>query len=388
MKKIMLLGASGSIGSQTLDVVKHHSSEFEIIGLSVGYNMKKLAEILDALPKVRQVCVAEEADMEDMQKHYPSHSFCFGDAGLKQLAANPDYDVLVNAVVGFRGLVPTLTAIEHDKTVALANKESLVAGGPLVKRALKEHPVALYPIDSEHSAIFQCLQGNALKEVDKLIITASGGSFRDRSRAELADVTVKEALQHPNWDMGGRITIDSATMMNKGFEVIEAHYLFDIPYDAIDVVIHRESIIHSMVQYRDHAIMAQLGTADMRLPIQYALSYPSRLEMKNAEPFDFQRTFALHFTPASEERYPLLKLAFAVGRKEGNLGAVMNGADEEAVALFLDGKIGFLDIERYIIKAVEAAAYIAHPSLEEVIESDAWAREFVHRAWKGGMCTV
>ena len=188
--------------------------------------------------------------------------------------------------------------------------------------------------------------------------------------------------------MGGRITIDSATMMNKGFEVIEAHYLFDIPYDAIDVVIHRESIIHSMVQYRDHAIMAQLGTADMRLPIQYALSYPSRLEMKNAEPFDFQRTFALHFTPASEERYPLLKLAFAVGRKEGNLGAVMNSADEEAVALFLDGKIGFLDIERYIIKAVEAAAYIAHPSLEEVIESDAWAREFVHRAWKGGMCTV
>ena len=294
MKKIMLLGASGSIGTQTLDVVKHHSSEFEIIGLSVGYNKEKLIEILDSFSSVRMVCMAKEEDMEEMQKRYPTLHFCFGDAGLKQLAAMDGYDVLVNAVVGFRGLVPTLTAIEHDKMVALANKESLVAGGPLIKRALKEHRVSLYPIDSEHSAIFQCLQGNAMREVDKLIITASGGSFRDRSREELVNVTVREALHHPNWNMGGRITIDSATMMNKGFEVIEAHYLFDMSYDDIEVVIHRESIIHSMVQYRDHAIIAQLGTADMRLPIQYALSYPSRLEMKNAEPFDFQRSFALH----------------------------------------------------------------------------------------------
>lgn len=385
MKKIMLLGASGSIGTQTLDVVKHHSSEFEIIGLSVGYNKEKLIEILDSFSSVRMVCMAKEEDMEEMQKRYPTLHFCFGDAGLKQLAAMDGYDVLVNAVVGFRGLVPTLTAIEHDKMVALANKESLVAGGPLIKRALKEHRVSLYPIDSEHSAIFQCLQGNAMREVDKLIITASGGSFRDRSREELVNVTVREALHHPNWNMGGRITIDSATMMNKGFEVIEAHYLFDMPYDDIEVVIHRESIIHSMVQYRDHAIIAQLGTADMRLPIQYALSYPSRLEMKNAEPFDFHRSFALHFEPASEQRYPLLKLAFTVGQREGNLGAIMNGADEEAVDLFLHEKIGFLDIERYIMMAVEQAAYIAEPTLDEIIESDAWAREFVRKAWKGGV---
>ena len=233
MKKILLLGASGSIGTQTLDVVKHHSFEFEIIGLSVGYNKEKLIEILDSFSSVRMVCMAKEEDMEEMQKRYPTLHFCFGDAGLKQLAAMDGYDVLVNAVVGFRGLVPTLTAIEHDKMVALANKESLVAGGPLIKRALKEHRVSLYPIDSEHSAIFQCLQGNAMREVDKLIITASGGSFRDRSREELVNVTVREALHHPNWNMGGRITIDSATMMNKGFEVIEAHYLFDMPYDDI-----------------------------------------------------------------------------------------------------------------------------------------------------------
>lgn len=387
MKKIMLLGASGSIGTQTCDVVKHHSCEFEIIGLSVGYNMGKLVEILHAFPTIEDICVAKEEDMKQMQMQFPDKRFCWGDAGLKQLAASPGYDVLVNAVVGFRGLVPTLTAIEHEKTVALANKESLVAGGPLVKQALARHHVALYPIDSEHSAIFQCLQGNQLREVDKLIVTASGGSFRDRTREELKHVSVKEALQHPNWNMGGRITIDSATMMNKGFEVMEAHYLFDIPYEDIEVVIHRESVVHSMVQYQDHAIMAQLGTADMRLPIQYALSYPQRLEMKHATPFDMQRVFQLHFEPVPEGRYPLLQLAYEVGKKAGNLGAVMNGADEEAVDLFLHEKIDFLDIERYIMEAVKQAVFIPHPSLEEIIQSDAWARNFVQETWKGEMCS-
>lgn len=385
MKKIMLLGASGSIGTQTLDVVKHHSEEFEVIGVSVGHNMKKLSEILHEFTSIRYVCVARFADMIEMKNQFPNHIFFSGDEGLKDLVSVDDYDVFVNAVVGFRGLIPTLTAIEHDKTVALANKESLVAGGPLVKVALKKHQVSLYPIDSEHSAIFQCLQGSHRKEVDKLIITASGGSFRDKSRDELKHVSVKEALHHPNWDMGGRITIDSATMMNKGFEVIEAHYLFDIDYDDIEVVVHRESIIHSMVQYCDHAIIAQLGTADMRLPIQYALSYPDRLPMKNAEPFDFQRMFALHFDVASTERYPLLKLAFEVGKKGGNLGAVMNGADEEAVDLFLHEKISFLDIEKYVMKAVEEIPYIEHPTLEEIVDSDAKAREFVRSAWKGGL---
>lgn len=384
MKRLLLLGATGSIGLQTIDVVKHHSSMFEIIGLSAGYNMKQLAAILQEFPSIQYVCVAREVDMAEMQRQYPSCLFSYGEEGLKQLAMLDAYDILVNAVVGFRGLVPTLTAIEHKKVIALANKESLVAGGPLVKQALRTHGVPLYPIDSEHSAIFQCLQGNDVAEVEKLIITASGGSFRDKKREELKDVRVKEALHHPNWNMGGRITIDSATMMNKGFEVIEAHYLFDIPFEQIEVIIHRESVIHSMVQYRDHAIMAQMGTADMRLPIQYALSYPSRLKMYNATPFTFMDYPSLHFERADEERYPLLALAFEVGRKGGNLGAVMNGADEEAVALFLSEKISFLDIETYVIAAVQQATYIAIPTLEELIASDREGRAFVASAWKGG----
>ena len=383
MKKIVLLGSTGSIGTQTIDVVNHHRNEFSIIGLSAGHNMKKLAELLEVCPDVKYVCVARKADMDEMQKMYPSLIFFCEDEGLNTLASLPDYDIFVNAIVGFRGLLPTLAAIKNQKVIALANKESLVAGGPLVKEALKKYQVPLYPIDSEHSAIFQCLQGSHANEVDKLIITASGGSFRDKTREELQDVTPAQALKHPNWNMGGRITIDSATMMNKGFEVIEAHYLFDIPYDDIDVLVHRESVIHSMVQFHDHAIIAQLGTADMRLPIQYALSYPDRLEMFNAEKFDFMKYPALHFEAADLIRYPLLALAFEVGRKGGNLGAVMNGADEEAVALFLQEKISFLDIETYVIHAVEAAVYIEHPTLQDLIDADHFGRAFVKDTWKG-----
>lgn len=383
MKKIVLLGATGSIGTQTIDVVNHHRNEFSIIGLSAGHNMKKLSELLEVCPDVKYVCVARKADMEEMQKMYPSLTFFCEDKGLEELASLSDYDIFVNAIVGFRGLLPTLSAIKNQKVIALANKESLVAGGPLVKAALKKYNVPLYPIDSEHSAIFQCLQGSHADEVDKLIITASGGSFRDKTREELKDVTVAQALKHPNWNMGGRITIDSATMMNKGFEVIEAHYLFDVPYDDIDVLVHRESVIHSMVQFHDHAIIAQLGTADMRLPIQYALSYPDRLEMHNAEKFDFMKYPTLHFEAANTKRYPLLGLAFEVGRKGGNLGAVMNGADEEAVALFLQEKISFLDIETYVIRAVEAAVYIEHPTLQDLIDADHFGRAFVKDTWKG-----
>lgn len=385
MKQIVLLGATGSIGMQCVDVVKHHSNLFEIVAISAGYNMDGVRNLIKAIPALRKVCVAQESDAAVLSKEFPNLSFCFGEEGLLELAAMDGYDLFVNAVVGFRGLHPTLCAIEHDKDVALANKESLVAGGELVKQALAQHHRKLFPIDSEHSAIFQCLQGNKLNEVRRLIITASGGSFRDKSREELVDVTVKEALSHPNWNMGGRITIDSATMMNKGFEVIEAHYLFDLPYEQIDVILHRESVVHSMVEYQDHAIIAQMGTADMRLPIQYALSYPDRLVMHNAEPFHFMNYPSLHFEAMSFERYPLLKLAYEVGKKQGNLGAVMNGADECAVALFLKGKIPFLAIERLIIEAVEQAQFIAHPSLDQLKESDRWARDFV-LSKQGGAC--
>lgn len=384
MKRLMLLGASGSIGSQTIDVVKQHSTDFSIIGVSAGHNIKKLREILEKELDVKYVCVACKEDMNQLQPQFPHCTFYHGDEGLKQLAAMPDYDILVNAVVGFRGLLPLLEAIKQRKTIALANKESLVVGGPIVKKAVAQYQVPLYPIDSEHSAIFQCLQGIHSQEIEKLIITASGGSFRDVTREQLSDVTVEQALRHPNWDMGGRITIDSATMMNKGFEVIEAHYLFDIPFDQIEVILHRESVIHSMVQCKDHAILAQLGTADMRLPIQYALTFPNRLAIPNTEAFDFMKYPTLHFEKADEQRYPLLKLAYEVGRKGGNLGAIMNGADEEAVTLFLANKIAFLDIERYIINAVETLPYIENPTLEDIMESDRVSREFVNSLWKKG----
>ena len=383
MKRIVLLGASGSIGSQTIDVVLHHKDEFSIVAVSVGKNIEKLKMLLAKIPSIQHVCVADEQVKEVLRLEYPDKQWYSGDEGLQALAGLAEYDIFVDAVVGFRGLLPALTAIANHKVIALANKESLVAGGPLVKAALAKHQVPLYPIDSEHSAIFQCLQGNTHDSIDKLIITASGGSFRDLTREQLQDVSVEAALHHPNWNMGGRITIDSATMMNKGFEVIEAHYLFDVPYDDIDVLVHRESVIHSMVQFHDHAIIAQLGTADMRLPIQYALSYPDRLEMHNAEKFDFMKYPALHFEAANTKRYPLLGLAFEVGRKGGNLGAVMNGADEEAVALFLQEKISFLDIETYVIRAVEAAVYIEHPTLQDLMDADHFGRAFVKDTWKG-----
>lgn len=385
MKRLVVLGASGSIGTQTCNVVEHHRDEFEIVAISVGHNMQVLKEIVKQHSTITHVCVADEKDCVDIQKDYPSLVLYHGDEGLTKLAALDAYDIFVNAIVGFRGLVPTLCAIEHQKCIALANKESLVAGGVLVKKALAKYKVAMYPIDSEHSAIFQCLQGNQHREIDKLIVTASGGSFRDRKREELKHVSVKEALAHPNWNMGGRITIDSATMMNKGFEVIEAHYLFDIDYDHIEVIIHRESVIHSMVQYRDHAIIAQLGTADMRLPIQYALSYPERLIMYDATPFDFCAYPQLHFQKPDFTFYPLLELAYKVGKKGGNLGAVMNGADEQAVSLFLHGDIAFLDIERYVIRCVEHATFIEEPTLDDLLKSDAWAREYVNHMYKGGI---
>lgn len=377
MKKLLLLGASGSIGTQTVDVVLHHKNEFCIIGLSIGYHIAKLHELLQQLPSVKRVCVAEKAALLALQKEYPQIHFYSGDAGMSELCAWSEYDVLVNAVVGFRGLKPTLTALEHDKDVALANKESLVAGGPLVKAALAKHHAHLYPIDSEHSAIFQCLRGNEQSEVDKLIITASGGSFRDLDRGALKNVTAKDALRHPNWQMGERITIDSATMMNKGFEVIEAHYLFDIPFDRIETIIHYESLIHSMVQFQDHAILAQLGSPDMRLPIQYALTYPHREVIVGSQPLDFSQISSLHFKQTDFHRYPLLKLAYEVGARGGNGGAVMNGADEAAVAHFLKGNISFIDIETAVIKAVAQVPFKQDVSLADLVEADAIARQCV-----------
>lgn len=384
MKQIILLGASGSIGEQTIDVIRAHPEEFELVAFSVRNRLDHAYKILEEF-NVLSVCVKDEQDALKLKQDYPQLDIKFGDEGLQELASLPYGDTLVNALVGFVGLLPTLKAIEHHKDIALANKETLIVGGKFVKAAVKKYGVSLKPIDSEHSAIFQCLQGNDHGSIDKLIITASGGSFRDRNRDQLKGVTVKEALSHPNWSMGAKITIDSATMMNKGFEVIEAHYLFDIDYDRIEVLLHRESIVHSLVQYCDHAVMAQLGTADMRLPIQYALTHPKRLSLKNSEIIDLVKLDSLHFEKADFERYPLLALAFKLGRLEGNACAIMNAANEEAVALFLAGKIEFLEIESYVFKAVESIEFIENATLDDIIKSDAAARAFVNEAVKGAV---
>lgn len=383
MKKIILLGASGSIGTQTLDVIEHHPDQYELIAFSVGKRINEVHRILAKWP-VKYVCVGSYEDQKMLEKEYPQVHFMSGDEGLLELVSLDEGDWVVNALVGFVGLKPTLCAIEHHKNIALANKETLVVGGKFVSSAIRKYQVRLTPIDSEHSAIFQCLQGVRRSDVAKLIITASGGSFRDKSRDELENVTVKEALSHPNWQMGAKITIDSATLMNKGFEVIEAHYLFDMDYDQIDVLVHRESIIHSLIQTRDTALLAQMGTADMRLPIQYALSCPDRDELINGEVCDLSAIGCLHFEKPDFERFPLLKVAYECGRKEGNACAILNAANEVAVQAFLEEKIAFLDIEKLIMKALEHIEYKSDASLEEIFEADTATRNYVNDLLKGG----
>ncbi len=372
MKKIVLLGASGSIGLQTIDVVKSNLDLFEIIGISIGNNIEILEKLLLEI-NVKNVCVKNEKDFLILKEKYKDINFYYGDEGLIHLVNLNNYDLLVNALVGFVGFKPTLTAIENKKDIALANKETLVVAGELVNKALEKNNVKLFPIDSEHSAILQCLQGNKFKEVKKMIITASGGSFRNLSRDDLKSVSIDDALNHPNWKMGAKITIDSATMMNKGFEVIEAHWLFNIDYDKIDVVLHDESIIHSMVEYIDGAIIAQIGDADMRVPIQYALSYPNRLKRNsNFSITDFK---ALHFKEMDYDRFPLLKLAFDVGKKKGNLPCVLNAANEVANNAFREGKITFLDIEKIVFKCVEEFEFIENIDLDILIDTDYRARK-------------
>ena len=373
MKKLILLGATGSVGTQIVDVVIHHPDLYQIVALSAGKNVELLKELLMNL-HVDTVSVQNESDSVTLQKEFPDIRFIYGDEGLKELAGRKDYDLLLNALVGFVGFIPTLTAINCGHDVALANKETLVAGGELIQKALVKNNRHLYPIDSEHSAIFQCLQGSRRQDALKLIITASGGSFRDISKEDLRNVTVEQALNHPNWKMGSKITIDSATMMNKGFEVIEAHWLFDMDYDRIDVIMHRESVVHSMVEYCDHSVIAQLGSPDMRLPIQYALSWPSRLSLNDNQPLSLAKIHTLHFEEPDYERFPLLKLAYDVGRRGGNLPAVMNSANEIANAAFRNGEIPFTEIEEVIADTVAEAEYQQLHTAEDLAEADALGR--------------
>ena len=372
------MGASGSIGTQTIDVIKEHEDQLELVGVSVGKNVEYLEEILSQFD-IRYAYTIEE--IPELMKRYPEIRFYSGDQGLVEMARLSDYDMLVNALVGFTGFKPTLEAIRNHKDIALANKETLVAGGKIINEALKEYNVNLYPIDSEHVAIWQCLQGHPKKDVRRLILTASGGAFRDLDRNDLLDVTLKQALNHPVWSMGSKITIDSASMMNKGFEIIEAHYLFDLPYDQIDVILHKEAAVHSMVEYNDGSIIAQMGNPDMRLMIKYALMYPEHKWDHIANYLDFDKITSLNFRKMDYSRYPLVKLAKQVGSFEGNFGAVLIGANDEAVALFTKERIPFVDIESYIFKTLKAARFIKDPTADQIIESHRWAKEYVDKLW-------
>jgi 1-deoxy-D-xylulose-5-phosphate reductoisomerase len=301
----------------------------------------------------------------------------YGDEALIEVAIYDGVDCLVNAVVGSVGLIPTLKAIENNITIALANKETLVTAGHLVTEHAKKYNVDILPVDSEHSAIFQCLQGENVKSIDRLIVTASGGSFRDKKREDLVDVTVDQALNHPNWSMGAKITIDSATMMNKGLEVIEAHWLFNLSYEKIDVLLHKESIIHSLVEFHDRSIIAQLGTPDMRVPIQYALTYPDRLPLQDAKRLELWEIGKLHFEKADFKRFRCLQYAYDSGKIGGTMPTVLNAANEEAVAAFLKGDIKFLQIEEIIERSMDKHESIAHPCLEQIQEVDQLTRNFV-----------
>ena len=376
-KRILLLGASGSIGTQTIDIIEQHPEQYELVSFGVGKNIDYARKLLTKYP-VSLISVERKEDSEELQKEFPHTRVTYGSAGLVELVTSVNYDLLVNALVGFVGLEPTLKALETKHNVALANKETLVVGGELVNKAALENGCIITPIDSEHSAIAQCLAGNPYKQIKKLIITASGGSFRKKTREELKDVTVEEALSHPNWTMGAKITIDSATMMNKGFEVMEAHYLFDIPYEQIEVLMHDESIIHSMVEYKDGAVMAELGTPDMRIPIQYAISDPENLrsELNLGESLDLAKVATMHFHAPDYNRFPLLKLAYDIGKNPGTNQAVLNASNEVANAAFRNHRIPFLMIEEVVFKTVEAFENKPVTSLEELIEVDQKARKY------------
>ena len=381
IKKIYLLGATGSIGEQTIEIIRENPTDFVLKGIS-GYNnfemVKKIIKEFD----LDIVCVKNEEQATELSKLHPQMKVVFGEEGLTYLAGFNHFQeiTLINALVGMVGLKPTLKAIEINRDVLLANKETLVVGGHLIKEKLKTSRAKIYPIDSEHSALWQALNGEEMSSVKRLIITASGGAFRNLSRRDLVNVTVKDALNHPNWMMGKKITIDSATMINKGFEVIEACYLFDIDIDSVETILHYESIIHSMIEFVDGSIIAQIADHDMRLPISYAMYYPQR-RPSIANKFDLLRLNNLHFEAMNFDRYPCLTYAIESYKKGGSLRTVLNAANEVAVKLFLEEKIAFFDIEKIIRKEMDNHHIIPFPSLEEIYEIDREIKERIYNLY-------
>ena len=379
MKKITILGSTGSIGTQTLDIVKDHPDKFSVTGLAAGSNVSLLAEqIRQFQPEI--VAIGNEQKLpalKDAIGNLPnSPQILAGESGIVEVARYGDAESVVTGIVGCAGLLPTIAAIEAGKDIALANKETLIAGAPVVLPLVKKYGVKLLPADSEHSAIFQCLQGVPETGLKRIILTASGGAFRDLPVEKLSSVTVSDALKHPNWSMGKKITIDSATLMNKGLEVIEAHYLFGVDYDRIDIVIHPQSIIHSAIELQDTSVLAQLGWPDMRLPLLYALSYPERI-YTNWEALDFIKAGDLTFREPDRAKYPCMDLAYAAGKAGGLMPAVLNAANEQTVALFLEERVKFSDIPRIIETVCDrfTTQNISNPSLADILDADRWARQ-------------
>ena len=384
MKSISILGSTGSIGTQTLDIVTDHPDQFRVVGLAAGSNIELLAKQIQKF-KPEIVALGNEAKLAEFKNAIASlpnqPNILVGEEGICEVARYGDAESVVTGIVGCAGLLPTIAAIKAGKDIALANKETLIAGAPVVLPLVKKHGVKLLPADSEHSAIFQCLQGVPEDGLKRIILTASGGAFRDLPTEQLSSVTVKDALKHPNWSMGQKITIDSATLMNKGLEVIEAHYLFGVDYESIDIVIHPQSIIHSLIEVQDTSILAQLGWPDMRLPLLYALSWPERINT-DWEQLDLVKAGDLTFREPDHQKYPCMQLAYAAGKAGGLMPAVLNAANEQTVALFLAEKIKFLDIPR-LIEAVcgrFSSQNTATPTLEDILEADQWARKAVLEA--------
>ncbi len=375
MKTIALLGSTGSIGVSTLALVREFPERFRVHGMVAGQNLMLLAkQVKEFSPNC--VAIRNEQDVPRLRRLLGNHKveILWGESGASAVASSAEVDVVLAAIVGGAGLMPCLQGVLAGKEIALANKEALVMAGELFVDAAKQRGVRLLPVDSEHSAVFQCLQGNHRAEVDKIILTASGGPFLRTPLSRLDKVSVAQALKHPNWKMGQKITIDSATMMNKGLEVIEARWEFDMQPDRIDVVIHPESVVHSMVRYQDGSIIAQLGIADMRIPIAYALAFPHRLE-GSWPPLDLKRHGQLNFMPLEKRRFPALSLAYAALREGGTMPTVLNAANEVAVAAFLDHRIGFREIHRIITRTMHKHRNRRATEVGEILEVDRWARE-------------
>ena len=377
MKKIGILGSTGSIGTQTLEVVRENK-DIEVTALAAGRNIRLLEEqIREFAPRIAAVWDEKKAkELKERVKDLPV-KIVSGMDGLIQVSAFEEMEILVTAIVGMIGIRPTMEAIKAGKDIALANKETLVTAGHLIMPLAKENGVSILPVDSEHSAIFQSLQGGQQKAVKKILLTASGGPFRGKKREELADIQVEDALKHPNWEMGRKITIDSSTMVNKGLEVIEAKWLFDVDVSQIQVVVQPQSVIHSMVEYEDGAVIAQLGTPDMKLPIQYALYYPERRYLPG-ERLDFWNLGKLDFEKPDTDTFYGLALAYEAGRRGGSLPTVFNAANERAVQLFLERKIGYLEIPKIIKECMERHKNVEQPSLEEILDTEEGVYEYIN----------